>query len=80
MFQSKTSIFHDEETSFTSLPSAKKARTALQLSPKFTMVTNKTKKRRDKHTAKIWSDQHIQNSNFRFKSLEKRSKNAHEVR
>jgi hypothetical protein len=44
LFQSKTSIFHDEETSFMPFPGAKKARTVRLQSPKFIMVTNKTKK------------------------------------
>jgi hypothetical protein len=52
LFQSQTSIFHDEEPSFTPSPGAKKARTMLQSSPKSTMVTKKTKKMTDKQTKK----------------------------
>jgi hypothetical protein len=73
LFQSETSIFHDEETSFMSFPGADKARMVRLQSPKFTILPSK-KAMTDKHThthtqtAKIRSDQHIQNSNFRFKS------------
>jgi hypothetical protein len=49
LFQSKTSIFHDEETSSTSFPDAKKARMVLQQSPKSTSSPSKTKKT-DKQT------------------------------
>jgi hypothetical protein len=75
LFQSKTSIFYDEETSSTSFTAGLKQLIKQQLSPKSTILPSKSKKRRDKQTLKIRSDQHIQNSNFRFKSRE----NAHEV-
>jgi hypothetical protein len=78
-FQSKTSIFHDEETPFTSFPGANKARMKLLQSPKSTMVTNKTKVMTDKHThtqtAKIRSDQHIQKFKFQIQIAQ----SAHEV-
>jgi hypothetical protein len=48
LFQSETSIFHDEETPFTLFTAGLKRLMKQQSSPKFTMVTNK--KRRDKHT------------------------------
>jgi hypothetical protein len=60
LFQSETSIFNDEETSFTSFPGAKKARTMLQLPPKYTMTPPSNKKQWDKQTSKIRSAQHIQ--------------------
>jgi hypothetical protein len=53
-----------------------KVRTMLQCSAKFTMVPSKNKKRRDKQTSKIRSVQYIQNSNFRFKSREKRTQGS----
>jgi hypothetical protein len=51
LFQSETSIFHDERASSTSFPVTKKARTVLLQSPKSTILPSKSKKRRDKHTA-----------------------------
>jgi hypothetical protein len=52
LFQSQTSIFHDEEPSFTPFPGEKKARRMLQLSPKFTMTppSNKRVTRQSGHT------------------------------
>jgi hypothetical protein len=44
LFQSETSIFHDEETSSISFPDAKKARMVLQQSPKSKPPSSKTKK------------------------------------
>jgi hypothetical protein len=49
LFQSKTSIFHDEETSCASFPGAKKARMMQQHSPN-SILTIKTKKTTDKQT------------------------------
>jgi hypothetical protein len=78
LFQSKTSIFHDERASSMSFPCKKKGRRMLQLSPKFsTMVTNKKDDTAtNTQTPKIRSVQHIQNSNFRFKSREKCSRGS----
>jgi hypothetical protein len=52
LFQSGTSIFHDEEPPFTQFTAGLKARMMLQCSAKFTMVPSKNKKRGDKHTDK----------------------------
>jgi hypothetical protein len=62
LFQSQTSIFHhDEEPSFMLFPGANKARTVRLQSPKFTMVTNKTKD----DTAKKTSNVRFQNLSIR---------------
>jgi hypothetical protein len=50
LFQSQTSIFNDKRESFTLFPGAKKARAVQLKYPKFTMVTNKTKKMTNKQT------------------------------
>jgi hypothetical protein len=67
LFQSETSIFHDEEPSFTPSPGAKKARTVLQLSPKFsTMVKNKKDDRQTnkKTNSQVCKNLKIQKFNF----------------
>jgi hypothetical protein len=79
-FQSATPLFHDERASFTLFPGAKKARTVRLQSPKSTILPSKNKKLtpRQTHTqtVKIRSDLHIQNSKFRFKSREKRTRGS----
>ena len=81
LFQSHTSVFHDEETSSTSFTAGLKWLIKQQLSPKSTILPSKSKKQKTtprqthKHP-KIWSDQHIQNSNFRFKSREKHTQGS----
>jgi hypothetical protein len=80
LFQSKTPLFHDEETPFTLFTARLKRLMKQQLSPKPTILPSKTKRRGDKHThtqtPKIRSNQHIQNSNFRFKSRGKRTRGS----
>jgi hypothetical protein len=79
LFQSMTSIFHDEEPPFTQYTAGLKARMMLQCSAKFTMVPSKNKKatrQTHRQTPKIRSVHYIQNSNFRFKSREKRTRGS----
>jgi hypothetical protein len=68
LFQSKTSIFHDEETPFTSFPGANKARMKLLQSPKFsTMVKNKKSDDRQTHThTNIQNKEQPTHSKFKF--------------
>jgi hypothetical protein len=77
LFQSETFIFHDEEIPFTSFPGAKKGKKdAAVLSKVHHGAIQKQKgEATNTHThthrhPKIRSVQHIQNSNFRFKSRE----------
>jgi hypothetical protein len=70
LFQSKTSIFHDEETSFTPFPSAKKARTVWLQSPKSKPPSSETKKTTDKQTKnqthRYAKSQNSKNSKIQF--------------
>jgi hypothetical protein len=78
LFQSETSIFHDERASCASFPGAKKARMVRLQSPKFTMVMKKTKAMTDKHTDK--HPKYGASNTFKFQiSDSNRAKNAHEV-
>jgi hypothetical protein len=76
LFQSKTPIFHDEDTPFMPFPSVKEGENDAAVVSKVQASIIQSKKRRDRHTPKIRSVQHIQNSNFRFKSREKRTRGS----
>jgi hypothetical protein len=65
----QTSIFHDEETSSTAFPDAKKARIVLQQSPKSKPPSSKTKKTRrptDKQKNKLTGMQNLKIQKFNF--------------
>jgi hypothetical protein len=67
LFQSETSIFHDEETSSTSFPDAKKARMVLQQSPKSKPPSSKTKKTMtDKQENKLTGMQNLKIQKFKI--------------
>jgi hypothetical protein len=62
LFQSKTSIFHDEETSFTPFPSTKKARTVWLQSPKSKPPSSNKKDEATEQKTKLTGMQKSQNS------------------
>jgi hypothetical protein len=67
LFQSETSLFHDERASFTSFTAGLKRLMKQQHSPKSKPPSSKTKSdATDTQTTEIRSDQHIQNSKFQI--------------
>jgi hypothetical protein len=76
--QSRTSIFHDEETPFTLFTAGLKRLMKQQSSPKSTILPSKNKRRRDKHTHK--HPKKGATSTFKIQiSDSNRAKNAHKV-
>jgi hypothetical protein len=62
LFQSQTSIFHDEKTSSTSFPGTKKARMVWQQSPKSKPPLSKQKDAATEQKTKLTGMQKSQNS------------------